>query len=139
MSLLVSSVWLASKTSRMVEYMEKKRMWRDFPDLNFGGPFTTVSVTEGVSDIAHTDRNDAGLTWVVPMGKWEGGDLCIPFYKIKIPIKEGEAIAFQANFMAHMSSPMESGYRLALTCFTDKNIMVDSQEYWEKVNKRQLK
>ncbi len=95
-SLLVSSVWLASKTSRMVEYMEKKRMWRKYPDLNFGGPFTTVSVTEGVSDIAHTDRNDAGLTWVVPMGKWEGGDLCIPFYKIKIPIKEGEAIAFQA-------------------------------------------
>ncbi len=102
-SLLVSSVWLASKTSRMGEYMEKKRMWRKYPDLNFGGPFTTVSVTEGVSDIAHTDRNDAGLT-------------C---------------------FMAHMSSPMESGYRLALTCFTDKNIMVDSQEYWEKVKKRQ--
>jgi hypothetical protein len=91
-----------------------------------------VAVTKGVSDVMHRDGNDAGLTWVMPLGEWKGGDLCIPQYGIKIPIKEGNAIVFQANFLGHMSSPLLSGEHLALTCFTDKCIMMDSQEYWEE-------
>jgi hypothetical protein len=89
-----------------------------------------------IADTPHTDRNDVGVTWVLPMGNWEGRDLCIPQYGIKIPVKEGEVIAFQTNLLAHMSSPLASGERLALTCFTDKQIMVDSQEYWEKQAKK---
>jgi hypothetical protein len=111
---------------RMAKYIKKKGLLKGWPELNFGGAFTTVSVTKGVSDIMHTDWNDVGLTWVMPLGKWKGGDLCFPQYGIKIPMKEGDAITFQANFLAHMSSPLLSGERLALTCFTDEMIMIES-------------
>lgn len=120
----------------MANYIKKKRIWSGFPDLNFGGSFTTVSVTNGVSDIMHTDRNDAGVTWVFPIGEFEGGELSTPNYQIKIPVPQGDAIAFQSNFLGHMSAPLKNGIRLALTCFTDKNIMVDSQKYWKKKNEK---
>ncbi|KAF8350838.1 hypothetical protein F5887DRAFT_865952, partial [Amanita rubescens] len=95
----------------------------DYQEMDFNGAFTMVSVTNGVSDIMHTDRNDGGLTWVLPIGEWEGGDLCFPQFGITIPIKQGKAIAFQANFLAHMSSLLVSGDHLALTCFTDRYIL----------------
>jgi hypothetical protein len=112
----------------MAKYIKDGGLIKEYPEIDFMGAFTTVSVTNGVSDILHTDRNDAGLTWVLPIGEWNGGDLCFPQLGIRIPVKEGEAVAFQANFLAHMSSPLVDGDRLALTCFTDGNIMVDSQQ-----------
>jgi hypothetical protein len=121
----------------MAEYIKRKKVLRKYPNLDFHGAFTTVAVTNGISDIMHTDRNDVGLTWVLPFGEFEGGNLRIPHYGIEIPIKEGEAIAFQANFVAHMSSPLVSGERLALTCFTDRNIMMHSQRYWKKKGGKQ--
>ncbi|KAF8327853.1 hypothetical protein F5887DRAFT_924642 [Amanita rubescens] len=83
-------------------------------------------------------RNDAGLTWVFPMGEFEGGELCTPNYATKVPLQEGEAAAFNASFLGHMSAPLTSGIRLALTCFTDKNIMVDSQNDWKESQKRSV-
>ncbi|KAF8324837.1 hypothetical protein F5887DRAFT_901971 [Amanita rubescens] len=100
-------------------------------ELDFYGSFTTVAVTNGVSDILHTDRSDAGLTWVLPIGKWEGGDLGFAQFGRSINLKEGDAVAFQANFLAHQSSPLLGGDRLAFTCFTDSNLMKDSQK-WKK-------
>ena len=112
----------------MATYIRQQGLVDEYKEIDFNGAFTTVAVTNGVSDVMHTDRNDAGLTWVVPIGKWNGGDLCFPQFGIRIPIQEGEAIAFQANFLAHMSSPLVGGDRLALTCFTDRNILLDSQK-----------
>ena len=119
---------LTTVHSRLAGYIKEHPLLGNYPELDFKGAFTTVSVTNGISDIMHTDREDAGLTWVLPIGKWEGGDLCIPQFGIRIPMKEGDAIAFQANFLAHMSSALIGGDWLALTCFTDKNLMRDSHK-----------
>lgn len=119
---------------RMRQYIQSKPFMEEYPHLDFLGAFTTVAVTNGVSDVLHADREDAGLTWVIPLGEYEGGDLCIPQYGMRIPLKPGDAIAFHANILGHHSSELLSGNRLALTCFTDRNIKRDSMNYIPKSN-----
>jgi hypothetical protein len=104
-------------------------------DLDFQGAFTMVAVTNGVSDILHRDHDDGGLTWVVPIGDWEGGELCLPQLTkpdeetpLKVQVRPGDAIAFQANLLCHFATPILNGYRLALTCFTDANMLKDCQK-----------
>lgn len=120
---------------RMAKYIKATRIIAGTPELDFGGAFTTVAVTNGVGDIAHTDRNDAGVTWLLPLGEFEGADTCFTQLTTRIPLKEGDALAFQANFLAHKASPLLRGDRLALTCFTDKNIMRDSQKLMKRWKK----
>ena len=121
---------------RMAKYIKAMRITAGAPELDFGGAFTTVAVMNGIGDIAHMDRNNAGVTWLLPLGEFEGADTCFTQFGIGIPLKEGDALAFQANFLAHKASPLLRGDRLALTCFTDKNIMRDSQKlmkHWKKL------
>lgn len=106
----------------MKAYISSTKVIDGVPELDFLGAFTTIAVTNGVSNVPHVDRNDGGLTWVIPLGKWEGGDLCIPQEGIKVEVRPGDAIAFQANFLAHFCSQL-TGDRLALICFTDRNIL----------------
>lgn len=107
----------------MHAYINSTKLIEDLPELDFLGAFTTVAVTNGISNVMHTDAGDGGLTWVVPIGEWEGGDLCIPQAGIRIEVRPGDAIAFQANFLAHFSSEIKWGNRLALTCFTCRNVL----------------
>ena len=46
--------------------------------LDFKSAFTTIAVKEGSSERVHIDRNDQGITWVLPLGEWEGGNMVIP-------------------------------------------------------------
>jgi hypothetical protein len=108
----------------MQEYIQDSKVIKDDPELDFLGAFTTVAVTNGVSNILHTDKEDGGLTWVIPLGDWEGGDLCIPQEGIKVALRPGDAIAFQANFIAHCNTIIKWGNHLALTCFTDRNMLI---------------
>jgi hypothetical protein len=108
----------------MLEYIQSSQVIKDDPDLDFLGAFTTVAVTNGISNVLHRDGEDGGLTWVIPLGDWEGADLCFPQEGRKVEVRPGDAIAFQANFLAHFSSKMKWGDRVALTCFTDRNMLL---------------
>ena len=107
----------------MLAYIETSEVIKDQPELDFLGAFTTVAVTNGVSNVLHADKNDGGLTWVIPIGDWEGADLCIPQAGVRVAIRPGDAVAFQANSIAHFNSQVKWGKRLALTCFTDRNML----------------
>jgi hypothetical protein len=107
----------------MQECVCSSKVIEGLPELDFLGAFTTIAVTNGISNVLHADRNDGGLTWVIPLGDWEGGDLCIPQEGIRVAVRPGDAIAFQANFIAHFSSKIQWGNHLALTCFTDRNML----------------
>jgi hypothetical protein len=50
------------------------------PALSFGGAFFTVAVKEGSSELLLLDFNDDpnGISWIVPLGDWEGGQFCVP-------------------------------------------------------------
>src|SRR6266576_240652 len=108
----------------MRAYITDIGLINDFPELDFLGAFTTVSVTYGASNVLHADKNDGGLTWVAPLGKWEGADLCVTQGQTRVSeVGPGDVVAFQANFLGHFNSEILSGNRLAITCFTDHNIL----------------
>jgi hypothetical protein len=97
--------------------------------LNFESAFTTVAVKEGSSEHVHIDRNDQGITWVLPIGEWEGGHMVIPQLGLKLPVRPGELLGFSANLLAHYSTPVTSGNRLVITMFTCRHIFSDSLLY----------
>ena len=77
---------------RMCQYIQSKSFMEEYPHLDFLGAFTTVAVTNRVNDVLHTDREDVGLTWVIPLREYERGDLYIPQYGMRIPLKPGDVI-----------------------------------------------
>jgi hypothetical protein len=110
----------------MWKYIKRKQIIGDRNVLDFHEAFTTVGVTYGASDVIHADRNDAGTTWVFPIGEWEGADLCMVQVGKGVEILPGDGFAFHANTLAHCSSKLVSGERVVLTCFTDKIIFGDA-------------
>lgn len=94
------------------------------PALQFGGAFFTVAVKEGSSEIIHLDFNDDpnGISWVIPLGDWEGGEFCLPQFGIKIPIQSGQILGAMTRILAHCSAPVK-GFRVILTLFADKNLL----------------
>jgi hypothetical protein len=94
------------------------------PDLQFGGAFFTVAVKEGSSEVVHLDFNDDpnNISWVVPLGDWEGGEFCLPQLGIKIPIRPGQVLAAMTRILAHCSAPVK-GFRVILTLFAEKNLL----------------
>ena len=79
------------------------------PALQFGGAFFTVAVKEGSSEEIHLDFNDDpnGISWVVPLGDWEGGEFCLPQFGIKIPIRSGQILGAMTRILAHCSAPVK--------------------------------
>lgn len=112
----------------MWSYLKKKNFTGDREVLDFHEAFTTVAVTDGISDIIHTDRSDAGMTWVFPIGDWEGADLCLNQMGKKVEVRPGDGVAFHANFLSHNNSKLKSGKRVALTCFVDRLLFLDAMK-----------
>ena len=100
------------------------------PALQFGGAFFTVAAKEGSSEIIHLDFNDDpnGVSWVVPLGDWEGGEFCLPQLGIKIPIQSGQILGAMTRILAHCSAPVTKGFRIVLTLFADKNLLKHATE-----------
>lgn len=97
--------------------------------LDFLGPFFTVAVKEGSSEIIHVDVNDdkAIRTYIFCVGDWEGGELVLPQLGIKIPIHPGQVLAVMSDTLAHCSAPLK-GRRIVFTCFSDKFLMKHSDK-----------
>jgi hypothetical protein len=91
------------------------------PAFDFGGPFFTIAVKEGSSEIDHIDWNDDpnSWTWTIPLSDFEGAELCCPQLGRKIPIKPGQMFGGMMRLIGHRSAPITSGKRIVMTCFTD--------------------
>jgi hypothetical protein len=98
------------------------------PSLAFGGAFFTVAVKEGSSEVVHLDFNDDpnGITWIIPLGDWEGGEFCVPQLNMKIPIRSGQMLGAMTRVLAHCSAPVTKGRRVILTLFSDKTLLKHS-------------
>jgi predicted 2-oxoglutarate/Fe(II)-dependent dioxygenase YbiX len=95
--------------------------------LDFYGAFFTFAIKEGTSEIFHVDWNDDldSITWLIPLGDWEGGELVLPQKGIerRIPIRPGDVFGFMARTLVHCTTPVTKGRRVILTCFSDSNIL----------------
>jgi hypothetical protein len=98
--------------------------------LDFNGVFFTVAVKEGCSEIIHADWNDNpdSLSWIVPIGNWEGGEWCSPQLGLKFPVQAGQVLAATTHRLVHCSAPITHGQRLIFTLFTDKYLMKSTSD-----------
>jgi hypothetical protein len=123
--IFINSFYLSFQ--RVRNYLENKTgLFDENPNLDFHGAFTTVAVKEGVSEKVHVDHNDGGITWIIPVGEWEGAQLQLPQLGCGINLSPGDALGFQGRFLAHYNTPISSGTRLVLTCFTCRNVVTSA-------------
>jgi hypothetical protein len=69
----------------------------------------------------HYDKNDDGLSIVVPVGNWEGGWLVLPQIKTVIKLIKGEVLFLKANLLIHRNT-LAIGTRIAMVFFSPKQI-----------------
>ena len=98
--------------------------------FDFESTFTTVAMVEGCSERVHVDANDQGITWVLPLGNWEGANFMIPQLDLEILVKSGQLLGFSANLLAHYCTPITSGHRVVITMFTCCNLFHDTQHFF---------
>ncbi|KAF9474886.1 hypothetical protein BDN70DRAFT_898616 [Pholiota conissans] len=100
------------------------------PTMDFTGSFFSVAVKEGSSEKVHIDFNDDinGITWVVPLGDWEGGEFCAPQLGYKIPIIPGQILGVMTKLLAHCGAPVTNGRRIVLTLFSDRFLLGHSDK-----------
>jgi predicted 2-oxoglutarate/Fe(II)-dependent dioxygenase YbiX len=95
--------------------------------LDFFGAFVTFAIKEGTSEIYHVDWNDDldSITWLIPLGDWEGGELVLPQKGLErhISIWPGDVFGFMACTLVHCTTPVTKGRQVILTCFSDSNIL----------------
>lgn len=95
------------------------------PCLDFLGAFFTVAAKEGSSEKAHLDFTDHvnGISFVLPLGDWEGGHFCAPQLGYKIPVGHSQALAVRTRLLLHFGTKVLKGRRLVLTLFCDKSLL----------------
>ncbi|KAL0947186.1 hypothetical protein HGRIS_013310 [Hohenbuehelia grisea] len=108
-------------------------MWDDYgekPWMDFEGAFFTAAVKEGSSEILHLDWNDdkrGGITWVIPVGDWKGGEFCSPQLHGRFPIAQGQVLGVQTRRIVHCGTPAV-GRRVVFTLFADHTLMKQSDD-----------
>ncbi|KAF8667673.1 hypothetical protein AX14_006321 [Amanita brunnescens Koide BX004] len=120
---------LWSKQKGISNYLSQFEHITSCKALNFEDAFTTVAVKEGSSEHVHIDRNDQGITWVLPIGEWEGGNMVFPQLGLEVPLRAGELLGFKASLLAHCTTPVIKGQRVVITMFTCRHIFSDSVLY----------
>ena len=75
--------------------------------------YTTIQVNKNVECIPHIDKNNVGPSYIMALGEYSGGELCIEGkeYNIKNKIKKFD------GRRAHWTNPFE-GTRYAMVFFT---------------------
>jgi hypothetical protein len=92
--------------------------------------FFTLAIKEGSSERLHIDFNDHphSLTWLVPFGEWTGGDFVVPQLGAVVPVRSGQILGAMTRVLLHCGTPITSGCRLVLTCFTDNTLIRHSEK-----------
>jgi hypothetical protein len=99
------------KNDRVRHHILNSGVIEDKNALDFWGAFTAVAVKEGQSqsERVHTDPQDQGITWVLPIGDWEGGSLIFPQLKKKVSLRPGELVGRER----HVVSPFAQRFCLS--------------------------
>lgn len=108
-----------SAYARVKKFLGKGERLKYF---DFGGVLFTLAVKERSSEILHIDSSDDpnAITWVLPLGDWQGGKFCVPQLNIKIPIRPGQVLGAMTRILARRSAPVTSGRGIIFTLFSDK-------------------
>ncbi|KAG1720981.1 uncharacterized protein EDB91DRAFT_1256737 [Suillus paluster] len=97
------------------------------PALDFRGAFFCFAIKEGTSEVIHLDWNDDldTITWLIALGEWEGGEITLVYKGVerRIPLHAGSVFGFMARTWPHCTTPVTSGRRIILTCFSDSNLL----------------
>ncbi|SJL03176.1 uncharacterized protein ARMOST_06522 [Armillaria ostoyae] len=102
-----------------------KKAYKKRPTLDFGPAFFSIAMKDGSSEHVHLDFSDDihTMTWIIPIGDWEGGEFCIPQLGIGIPLKPGQVLAIRTWLLAHCNAPITAGRRVVFTCFSEKTVL----------------
>lgn len=81
--------------------------FRDESYIDFDGAFFTVTIQEPARGLLDSSRTSGdkhyGLSWVMPLGKWE---LRLPELNYKIPILPGQFVGALTDGLVHHSTPL---------------------------------
>lgn len=84
--------------------------------------FFTVAAKEGSTNGLHLDWHDKKQTvsWVVPLGDFDGAESCIPQLGYWIPLQPGQILAVPTCLLIHCGLPATRGRHVILALFADK-------------------
>ncbi|KAH9912434.1 uncharacterized protein B0H18DRAFT_853002, partial [Fomitopsis serialis] len=66
-------------------------------------PFAALVVNLNVVTRAHRDRQDDGVCLVLPIGEFEGGELCLVEAGLVIPLRNGDFAVFPSCKLTHFN------------------------------------
>ncbi|CAG8447602.1 15331_t:CDS:2 [Dentiscutata heterogama] len=67
--------------------------------------FAMMALNYNVTTDYHNDKNDDGLSVVVPVGDWEGGWLVLPSIKTIVKLSKGNILFLKADLLIHGNTP----------------------------------
>ncbi len=116
---LSDSVNQFAKNSYNDLYLKLKKMsWGPFAPQLFG-IFLMIAINFNIISDYHWDANDEPncLCFLVPLGDFEGGELCFPELQIVIPLQPGQVVAFASQLLLHGNLPIIKGIRFSIVYF----------------------
>ena len=97
-------------------------------------PFTSCIININCKTKSHRDTRDFEGCLVLPIGKFEGGELCLKEPRISIKARPGDMIVFDSVHYTHFNRPY-SGERGSLVLHADsaiKSFITTNARYWAK-------
>ena len=116
---LSESVNQFAKDSYNNLYLKLKDLsWGPFAPRLFG-IFLMIAINFNIASDYHWDHNDEpnGLCFLVPLGDFEGGELCFPEFQIVIPLQPGQVVTFASRLLFHGNLPIIKGIRFSVVYF----------------------
>ena len=95
-------------------------------------PFTGMVVNINAYSRGHRDQGDFLACLVLPIGDFEGGELCLYEPGLILPLKNGDIIVFLSAKTTHFNLPY-TGSQASIVLHSDKAIQrwKENRFYWE--------
>lgn len=94
-------------------------------------PFAGLVVNINCITGGHRDVKDKFVCAIIPIGDFEGGDLCLYEQGLVIPLRTGDLVVFRSSETTHFNLHFQ-GKRGSLVFHTDRELTVFSktQNHW---------
>lgn len=89
-------------------------------------PFSGIVINLNVQTTIHTDSEDVLMCLVLPIGEFEGGDLCFKDLGLRVELRHGDWIVFDSKKLLHFNMPYV-GKRASFVMHSD-----GAGEFWVK-------
>jgi hypothetical protein len=84
-------------------------------------PFTGFVLNICAVTKGHRDSGDLCLCVVIPLGEWEGAELCLYEPRLVLDLSAGDMVAFPSHLITHFNLHMK-GTRFSIILQTDKDM-----------------